>query len=146
MRVEGSIDIAAPPEKIWPFMSDPDKIMQWYTTLERFEFTGEQRSGVGAPFYCEERAGGRLLKLHFKVTEWVENERVAFSMTSGDLVKKYDQTWVVAATESGSTFTLSEDIGLPYWIIGKIMGLFARRESEKTIREILANLKRLAEA
>ena len=146
MRVEGSIEIAAPPEKIWPFMSEPDKIRQWYTTLDKFEFTGEQHSGVGAPFYCEERAGGRLMKLHFKVTEWVENERVAFSMTSGDLVKKYDQKWTVAATESGSRFTLSEDVGLPYWIIGKIIGLFARRESEKTIKEILANLKSLAEA
>ena len=146
MRVEGSIYIAAALENIWPFMVEPEKILQWYTTLQKFEFTGEQRSGVGAPFYCEERAGGRLMKLHFKVTEWVEHERLAFSMTSGNFVKKYDQKWVVAATESGSRFTLMEDVGLPYGIIGKILGLFARRQSEKTVKEILANLKRLAEA
>jgi uncharacterized protein YndB with AHSA1/START domain len=146
MRVEGSVDIAAPPENIWPFMTDPDKIRQWCTPLQKFEFIGEQRSGVGTRFYCEERAGGRLMKLHFKVTECVENERVAGSMTSGDFLKKNDQQWVVAATASGSRFTLTGDVGLPYGIIGKILGLFARRQSGKTVKKMLANLKRLSEA
>lgn len=69
MKVQRSIEIAAPPEKIWPFLVEPDKILKWCITLEKFEYTGEQRSGVGTPFYFEEKAAGGLMKLNFVVTE-----------------------------------------------------------------------------
>jgi uncharacterized protein YndB with AHSA1/START domain len=146
MRVQRSIEIAAPPEKIWPFLVEPEKILKWCITLEKFEYTSEQRSGVGTPFYFEEKAAGRLMKLNFAVTEWVENERLAFSMTSGDFVKGYEQRWTVEATPSGSRFTFMERIELPYGIIGKLLGLFARRGSEAIVGEMLAELKSLAEA
>jgi len=146
MRVQGSIEIAAPPEKIWPFLVEPERILKWCITFEKFEYTSEQRSGVGTPFYLEERAAGRLMKLNFAVTEWLQNKRLAFSMTSGDFVKAYEQIWKVEATPPGSRFTFMEEIELPYGIIGKILGLFAQRRSEATVGEMLVKLKRLAEA
>jgi len=41
MRVERSVEIAAPPEKIWPFLVEPEKILEWCITFEKFEYTGE---------------------------------------------------------------------------------------------------------
>ena len=146
MRIERSIDIAAPPERIWPFLVEPEKILKWCITLEKFDYTGEQRSGVGTPFYFEEKASGRLMKLNFATTEWVENERLAFSMTSGNLVKGYEQRWAIEPTPSGSRFAFMEEIELPYGILGKVLGLFARRRSEAIVAEMLAKLKDLAEA
>jgi uncharacterized protein YndB with AHSA1/START domain len=146
MRVQRSIEIAAPPEKIWPFVVEPDKILKWFYLLQKFEYTNEQRSGVGTPFYYEEKSAGRLMKLNYRVTEWVENERLAFSMTSGPL-KKNDQVWSIEATPSGSRFTLIEDIEMPWGIIGKIMeALFVGGIVGKHLDEMLANLKSLAEA
>ena len=146
MKVQKSIEIAAPPEKIWPFLIEPEKILKWCITFLKFEYTGEQRSGVGTTFYLEEKAGGPLMKLNFRITEWVENERVAFSMTSGNFVKGYEQSWTVEVTPSGSRFTFMEEVKLPYGIIGKIMGLFAQRGSEATVGKMLPKLKSLAEA
>ena len=146
MRVQRSIEIAAPPEKIWPFLVEPVKILKWFTLLQKFEYTGEQRSGVGTPFYYEEKSGPQLMKLNYVVTEWVENERLAFIMTSGPL-KKDDQIWSIESTPAGSRFTLTEDVEMPWGIIGKIMvALFAGRMIGKNLEEILANLKSLAEA
>jgi len=146
MRVQRSIEIAAPPEKIWPFVVEPDKILKWFYLLQKFEYTSEQRSGVGTPFYYEEKSAGRLMKLNYRVTEWVENERLAFSMTSGPL-KKNDQIWSIEATPSGSRFMLIEDIEMPWGIIGKIMeALFVGSIVGKHLDEMLANLKSLAEA
>ena len=146
MRIRRSIEIAAPPEKVWPFLVGPEKILKWWITLERFEYTGEQRNGVGTPFYLEERAAGRLMKLNFAVTEWLRNKRLGFSMTSGDFVKAYEQIWTVEATPSGSRFTFMEEIEFPYGIIGKILGLLGRRRSEATVGEMLARLRSLVEA
>ena len=145
MRVQKSIEIAAPPEKIWPFLVEPEKVLKWCITFRKFEYTSEQRSGVGTPFYLEEKAGGPLMKLDFTVTEWVENERLAFSMTSGTGVKGYEQRWAVEATPSGSMFTFMEEVELPFGIIGKILGLFARFSSQANVGKMLAKLKSLAE-
>ena len=50
MEVQRSIAIAAPPEKVWAFLADPERILEWYFPLRRFEYTGEARHSVGAPF------------------------------------------------------------------------------------------------
>jgi uncharacterized protein YndB with AHSA1/START domain len=146
MEVLKSIEISAPPENIWPFLVDPDKILQWCITFKKFEYTGNHPSGEGTTFYLEEKAGGPLMKLNFRITEWIKNEKVAFSMISGNFVKGYDQSWTIEATPSGSTFTFKEEVTLPYGFLGKIMGFFGQRGSEATVSKMLPRLKSLAEA
>ena len=146
MIVQKSIEIASPPDKIWSFLIEPEKIMKWCFTLKNFKYTGEQRSGVGTPIYFEEKAAGQLMKLNFAITEWVEKQELAFKMTSGNFVKGYEQKWLVEAIPSGSKFTYMEKIKLPFGFIGKIMEVFARRGSEATVTEMLTKLKSLAEA
>ena len=58
MIVQRSIEVAAPPEKIWPFLIEPEKIMKWFTLLRKFEYTGEKHNGTGTTFYYEEKSGG----------------------------------------------------------------------------------------
>ena len=146
MKVQKSIEITVPPEKIWPFLVEPDKILKWCITFVKFEYTSEQHSGVGATFYLEEKAGGPLMKLNFRITEWIENEKIAFIMTSGNFVKDYNQSWTVQAIPSGSRFTFMEEVMLPFGIIGKIMGPVAQHGSEATVEKMLPKLKNLVEA
>ena len=146
MRVQRSIEIAALPDRIWPFLVEPEKILKWCITLHKFEYTSEQRRGVGTTIYFEEKAGGPLMKLNFTVTEWVDNERLAFNMTSGNFTKGYEQRWTLEVIPSGSRFTFMEDFKLPYGIVGKILGLFARFGSQANVEKMLAKLKSLAEA
>ena len=145
MRVQRSIEIAAPPEKIWPFLVEPENILKWCITLKKFEYTSEQHSGVGTPIYFEEKTPVGLMKVNFAVTEWVEKERLAFSMTSGKGVKAYKQLWTIEAIPSGSRFTFMEGVELPFGVIGKIMGLVGKRGSQATVGQMLAKLKSLAE-
>jgi uncharacterized protein YndB with AHSA1/START domain len=146
MRLQKSVEIAAPPEKIWPFLVEPEKIMKWFTLIQKFEYTSEQRSSVGTTFYYDEKSAGRVMKLNYVVTEWVENDRLAFSMTSGP-ANKDDQIWSIKSTPSGSIFTLTEDFEMPWGIIGKIMdALFVGRQIGNRLEEMVSNLKRLVEA
>ena len=145
MKVQRSIDITAPREKIWPFLVEPENILKWYIPMKKFNYTGEQRSGTGTTFYFEEEAA-TLMKLNFVVTEWVQNEKLAFMMTSGNFVKGYQQTWTIDNTPSGCRFTYVEDIKMPYGILGKFIGLFARFGSLATMKKMLEKLKSMAEA
>ena len=146
MKVQRSIVIAAPPEKIWPFLIEPEKIVKWFNLLQKFEYTGDKRGGVGTTFYYEEKSGGQLMKLNYVVTEWVENEKFVFKMTSGTSVKSYEQRWTLEPTPSGSTFTFMEEVELPFGIIGKLIGAVIRRSSEAHVKQMLTALKSLAGA
>lgn len=147
MKVQRSIDIVAPPEKIWPFLIEPEKILKWVITFKKFEYTSEQHSGVGTPIYVEEKAGPTpLMKLNFKVTEWMENERIAHSMTSGSGVKRYEISETIEATQAGSKFTFMENVELPWGIVGKLLESVGKRTAEGHLQQCLAKLKSLTEA
>jgi uncharacterized protein YndB with AHSA1/START domain len=146
MEARDSIEIAAPPAKIWPVLVEPEKILQWCLTFKKFEYTGDRHSGPGTTFYVEEKSTGPLMKLNFKVDEWEENRKIAFSMTSGNVVKSYMQAWTIEPLPSGSRFSFVERFELPYGFIGKIIESMGRGSSEATIKKMLATLKSLAEA
>ena len=51
MKVHETIDIAARPEQVWPFLVDPQRMADWHAKLEEV-----RRSGAG-PVYVGERFG-----------------------------------------------------------------------------------------
>jgi uncharacterized protein YndB with AHSA1/START domain len=146
MRVQKSIEIAVPPEKVWPFFVEPEKVLKWCITFIRFEYSGGQRSGIGTPIYIEEKAGGSLSKMQFEVTDWKENERLALRMVSGGNYRSYCQEFSLEHTPPGSRMTFREEIELPYGVIGRLLGVIAERMSAATVAKMEAKLKQLAEA
>jgi uncharacterized protein YndB with AHSA1/START domain len=146
MQVRRSVEIAAPPERIWPLMVEPDNVLKWYPTLRRFEYEDAGQRRRGARVYAEEKASGMLMKLHFVITDWVENRALSLHMTSGTGVKGYDQSWTVEPVPAGSRFTFEEHVELPYGVLGKVIGQVGQRSSEAHVKEMLAKLKVLAEA
>jgi uncharacterized protein YndB with AHSA1/START domain len=146
MKIQRSIETTASPQRVWPLLVEPEEILKWFTLLEKFEYTSDQRRGPGATFHYEERSGRRLMKLDYRVTDWVENERFAFTLVSGPLPKD-DQVWSIAVAPVGSRVTLQEDVELPGGVFGKLLlALGVGRTIGKHLGEILANLKRVAEA
>jgi uncharacterized protein YndB with AHSA1/START domain len=146
MRVQKSILIGVPPEKVWPFFVEPEKVLQWCITFKKYEYTSNQYSGVDTPIYIEEQAGGPLMKMNFKITNCQENQLLALQMVSGTGVKAYKQSWSLEAIPTGSKFTFAEDVELPYGIIGKLLGTLMEGMSAGTVDKMLIKLKMLAEA
>jgi len=146
MQVRQSIEIAAPPERIWPLLVEPDNVLKWYPTLTTYRYEDAAEGGLGARVYAEEKASGMLMKLHFEISDWVENRALALHMVSGTGVKGYDQRWTVEPLPAGSRFTFEEHVELPYGPLGKVLGQVGQRGSEAHVKEMLAKLKALAEA
>ena len=145
MKIEKSIEIAAPPQQIWPYFVEPEKILQWSLTFREFRFTGEQQRGAGTPVYIEEKASGPLMKMNFEITEWVENEKIRLKMISGAPLKSYEQLWTLQPTETGTGFTFFEEIVFPLGVLGKLIGLVGEGSSNKLVTEMQSKLKSLVE-
>ena len=146
MKLLKSIVIKAPAEKIWPLLTEPENIIKWCLPVIKILRTDEKPDGLGTTFYFEERAVGQLMKLNFVVTEWVVNHSVTFKMTSGNLVKGYEQRYTLEATSAGLKVTCFEKAKLPFGILGKFAEIFRRPVSEGHLERMLAALKALAEA
>ena len=146
IKIQKSIEITTVAEKIWPLLVEPENIIKWCKPVKRILRTSEQRGGLGTTFYFEERAAGLLLKLNFVVTEWAENHRVAFKLTSGDLVRAYEQKYALESTPTGIRITCFENVTLPCGILGKFAGLFRIPFTGGHLERNLAGLKSLGEA
>jgi len=145
MKVEKSIEISAAPEKIWPFLIDPAKILMWFDTFKKCKYTSEKHSGAGTAFYVEEKVPGPLRKINFEAIVWDEYERLTLKMISGQNVKSYEIRWNLKLAQSVTIFHFVEDIGMPFGIIGKILGVIGQRTADKMVEGMLVKLKNLSE-
>lgn len=151
MRAEKSIDIAASPKKIWPFIVEVDKFLQW-ETVTRFEFTGERIDEVGTTFHIVDQAADELEKTCCVVTECLQDERLAFEYTQQNV--RDAMVYSIEPTEAGSRVKIVWSRNLTDRITDKILGLvFAawgktrmQKAIEEAIKKRLANLKGVAEA
>ena len=145
MKVQKSIEIAAPPDKIWPFMTEPEKIMEWYFPLQKFEYKAGKKPEVGSPLYFEEKVTTGIVKLDCEVTECSKNESFAFKMTSGNMMNSYEERWLLESIPSGSRFTFAGQGEIPGFF-GRLIGPVVQLMSGATIDKMLVKLKNLAEA
>ena len=145
MKVERSIEISANPQTIWPFLTDPEKIVLWFDTFQKCEYTGETLNGLGTAYYVEEKVPGPLRKVNFEAFTWDEHERLILRMTSGKNVSSYEILWRLAPGQSGTIFHFTEEVGMPFGPIGKFLGKIGQRKANGMVEGMLVKLKELSE-
>lgn len=146
MKVEKSVNISASPDKIWPYLTEPQKMKMWFDTFKKVEFLNKKHSGLGTTYYIEEKVPGPLRKINFEAVNWDENKRLTLRMTSGVGVKSYEINWELKAEQSDTIFYFTEDVGMPFGIIGSIMGILGQKTADKMVEGMLLNLKKISES
>ena len=146
MDVHQSIDIRAGPDRVWPFLVEPEKVKRWYLTLDSMDYVDGERRGPGSHIRIVERATPSTLNIEFEATRWEPNRGLALRMISGNSVKAYDQSWDLEPTPTGCRFTFDEHVELPFGPLGQAIGALMHGTSERHVTEMLRKLKELAEA
>jgi len=147
MKLEESINIAVPPDKVWSVITQRENVFKVDRLIKRFDFVGEKHSGVDTMFYMEKETVGRLIRSLCIFTKWEENKKLAFHQFLGNDVKGMKVEYTIETTETGSRLIMMHEVTMPYWIIGMIIEFFAVRPVMKQVGpEIVANIKKLAEA
>jgi uncharacterized protein YndB with AHSA1/START domain len=146
MKVEKSIRIEASSQEIWPFLVEPEKIMMWFDTFEKFECTRESHAGLGNTYYVEEKVPGPLRKINFLVVEWEENQKIVLKMTSGKNVNSYVIRFQLTDGPSGTYFNFFEEVGMPFGPVGKMFGWLGQNTADKMVENMLNKLKEISES
>ena len=96
--LEASIDVAAPPEKVWAVVSDLKRMGEWSPQCKRMKvFGGDVRKGTTT--LNINRKGFLVWPTTAKVIEFAPNEAIAFRIVENKTIWSYTLT----PTPSGTT-------------------------------------------
>jgi len=143
-RVEKSIEIKAPPKKVWEMLA-LDRWSEWYSQLsfvdtKDIKFTSEvntpeDKYRVGASAYPSAHP-----KEGFEVTESLENEKITYLHGGSPM------TYILEPVEDGTKLTYVVDYEMPWGIFGKfIEKTIGKRLGERGIEKTLEQLKSILE-
>lgn len=79
--IDQRILIDAPPQTIWDFISDPDKLTRWHTGYSGVSVLTTQRTGAGTRRRCTPAGGGK--DVIEEITTWVEGLGYEYHLADG---------------------------------------------------------------
>ena len=141
IRVERTIDIAAPPEAVWARIADHATWPEWFTALDSVVILGSP-TGVGGG----RRVTTMKMTLDEEFTAWDENEHFAFAIVRSMLpiLDLMAESVRIEPTDDGCRVVYRQGLQAKRGF-GKALGVMWKR-SEKQLEAALQNLKRLTEA
>ena len=145
MRVQAGIDIAAPPQLVWSFVTDPTRYLHFMNGITRWEIASEQVSGCGARYRTLMRVGSAEVGGLVEIVEHEAPRDLAWTSVTG-----IDQRgrWRLRERADGSRTRV--ELRLQYGVAGSgPLGWLAEQVAAPTVREnlrrSLRELKRQAE-
>ena len=70
VTIISTIDISRPPEAVWPYLVDWERLDRWMKEARDFKVIGEQREGVGVEAEATIRIAGITTRDTVRVTLW----------------------------------------------------------------------------
>ena len=104
MRCESTVTIAKPPEDVFPWLIEADKVPQWMTGLERYEPLEPGPLTVGSRIHQELVVSGQHLKFELHVVR-LEPPSAAELRFAGSGFKASNEYTVTQADGAGSAVT-----------------------------------------
>ena len=146
-RMEKSIEIMAPPEKVWEMLA-LDRLTEWVPGYKRdlksVEYTSEIRTPedklrLGASAHGIPKKKGEF---NFEIKESLENQKFTYRL-SGSLNVLVTST--LEPVRQGTKFTYVYDYEMPWGILGKILEKLLISDLKKESEGSLENLKSILE-
>jgi uncharacterized membrane protein len=129
MRVGASIEISAPAEAVWEYVSDPERYLHFMSGVTRWEVVSDEPRGLGARYRMLFRVGSAEVGGLIEVIEYVECRDLAWTSVTG-----LDQRgrWRLRERVAGRTRV---ELRLSYGVAGAgLFGSLAERVAVPTVR------------
>jgi uncharacterized protein YndB with AHSA1/START domain len=145
MKTSITIEIKNTPEKVFYWLEDPTRAMEWMTSVSKTEILKQVPGMAGTTFREFVEEGGRGTEMHGVVTEFVPGKRLAFHLEGDFNTVNVSYTLV----EKGKLTQLSQIAEIrfkgPVRIFSMFFGPLFKRKIMKQARSEFATLKALCE-
>jgi carbon monoxide dehydrogenase subunit G len=144
MRVERSVEVAAPPEDLYDLVMDPNRLGEWVTIHHHLEGSPPARLERGSKLTQCLKLAGRRFKVRWTV---VENDprRVVWE-GRGPVASHARVEYGFAPNEDGTRFSYMNQFELPGGPLGRLAGRTLTRITTRELDGSLERLKKLVES
>ena len=140
-KIQKSIIINAPPEKVFAYHEDPMNVPEWLPgMIEVRNLTG---SGVGQRYEWTYKMVGIHFKGESEVTEVIQNERFVLKSKAG-----IESIWVYTYEphEGGTKLSMDIDYKVPVPVLGKLAEKLVLKSNEREAELALENIKTMVDS
>jgi uncharacterized membrane protein len=136
VKVERSITINSPVEKVFNYLADPMAQPEWIPSM--MDVKDVSGSGVGQHFRWTYKMAGILLKGETTVTEHIPNERRVTQSKGG-----VTSTWIInlETHDGGTMMELDIEYTIPVPVLGKLAEKIVLKRNEREADLAMANIK-----
>jgi len=141
-RIEESVEIKRPPDKVFAYTTDAKTWTKWQSTFPEAEQTSQGPVGVGTTFKGSIHMMGLTMKWTANATEYEANKKFGKTISCGSLTNQQHNTYDPAG--GGTKFTIVYDMK-----VGGFMKLFSPMivsSTRKALKKALGDLKGILEA
>jgi len=138
VKVEGSILLNAPVEKVFDFLADPKVNVEIMPSMIDVRDIEDPPDHIGGHFHWTYKMAGIKFDGETRVLEWEKNRRVVTESKSG-IRSKWRFSYEPAA--QGSKLTIAVEYEVPVPVLGKLAEAVVRRQNEKELELVLSNVK-----
>ena len=135
-KINNSINISAPVEKVFAYVTDPTNLTEWFVGMT--EVTDVSGSGVGQHNRWTYRMIGIPFHGESEITEQVPNQR-SVSKQEGGLTSII--TWTFAPHEGGTKLDMDIDYTIPIPVLGKLAEKIVFKRNQREAAMSMENIK-----
>jgi uncharacterized membrane protein len=141
-RNEAAVEIERPAAEIFPYLSAPERRLEWMEKLVSSEQLTDAEPGIGTRFHDVFEDHGHRIEIDAEVVEWKPGERLATRLTSSG----FESTARQRLEERDGRTRIEVEIETEYRSrVARIMAGVVTRQAQKQLEADLARLKRLVE-
>ena len=141
-RIEESVEIKRPADKVFAFTTDAKSWPKWQTTFPESSQTSQGPVGVGTTFKGKIRMMGLTQNWTAKAIEYEPNRKFGKNIDSGPVTVEQHNTYV--PIEGGTKFTIAYNMKVGGLM--KLMSPMIVSSNRKALKNALSNLKKILEA
>jgi uncharacterized membrane protein len=135
-KISKSINVNAPVEKVFDYLSDPKNDTEWMVSLmEVSDVTG---SGTGMRYRWTYKMAGIPFEGETEITEHVPNERLV-TQSKGGIPNTI--AFSFAPHEGGTKLDIEIDYSIPVPVLGKLAEKLVLKRNERETELSLQNIK-----
>jgi carbon monoxide dehydrogenase subunit G len=144
VKVERTIEIGAPPERVYEVVMDPRHLQDWVTIHDQLEEAPDGPLERGSELTQRLKLAGRKFKVRWKVVENDACRRVVWD-GQGPVHSRAQVIYGFEQNGEGTRFSYSNEYDLPGGVLGRMAGGAVKRVTTKEVDATLERLKKLLE-
>lgn len=145
MRISHSIEICSTPDKVFHWLAEPDRAMEWMTGVTKGEIIEETPEMVGTRFRETVEENGARIELTGVITEFETNRRISFHLEG--TFNTVDINYTLREKGGGTELSQNAEIRFKGFtrVLMTLLGAAFKKKILDQARDEFAKLKELCE-